>query len=55
MQLNGADGLEWATIFDCAQIYRVKKAKVSGVMGRVTVERRRQVSRKIVEAYRLIL
>ncbi|MBI4663767.1 MAG: type II toxin-antitoxin system PemK/MazF family toxin [Verrucomicrobia bacterium] len=55
VQLNGADGVECATIFDCAQIYVVSKAKISGVIGRVTVERRRQVSRKIVEAYRLIL
>ena len=55
VQLNGADGVERATVFDCAQIYVVSKAKVSGVLGRVTAERRRQVSRKIVEAYRLIL
>lgn len=53
--LNGADGLERATVFDCAQIYLVQKSKVSGVIGRVTAERRRHVSRKIVEAYRFLL
>ena len=55
VQLNGADGLERASVFDCAQIYLVQKSKVSQVIGRVTAERRRQVSRKIVEAYRLPL
>jgi hypothetical protein len=55
VQLNGADGLERPSVFDCAQIYLVHKAKVSGLLGRVTAERRRQVSRKMVEAYRLIL
>jgi mRNA-degrading endonuclease toxin of MazEF toxin-antitoxin module len=55
VQLNGADGLERATLFDCAQIYLVQKAKISGSMGRVSSERRRQISRKIAEAFRLIL
>lgn len=55
VQLNGSDGLERPSLFDCAQIYLVQKIKVSSVLGRVSPVRRRQIGRKIVESYRLPL
>jgi len=55
VQLNGADGLDRPSLFDCAQIYLVQKAKIGPVFGRVTPERRRQIGRKLVMAYRLPL
>ncbi|HEX9781497.1 MAG TPA: type II toxin-antitoxin system PemK/MazF family toxin [Opitutaceae bacterium] len=54
-QLNGADGLERATLFDCAMIYVIDRRKVSTFIGRATPERRRQIGRKIVASLRLPL
>jgi len=53
--LNGADGLERATVFSCGHLFTISKEKVSLVAGRVSPERRRQIGRKIVEAFRLPL
>src|SRR5438309_848738 len=49
VQLNGADGLERATVFDCSQMYIVNKTKVTAVIGRMAVERRRTISQRIIE------
>ena len=53
--LNGADGLEFSTRFNCAFFYTISKTKVSRTLGEVAYERRRQISRKIAEVYRLKL
>ena len=53
--LNGADGLEGATLFSCGHLFTISKEKVFSVVGRVSVERRRHIGRRIVEAYRLPL
>jgi len=53
--LNSADGLEHATLFSCGHFFTIPKEKISTVMGRVAFERRRQIGRKIVEAFRLPL
>jgi hypothetical protein len=53
--LNGADGLEHLTLIGCAYFYGVDRRKITGTMGRVTAERRRQIGRKIVASYRLPL
>ena len=55
VQLNGADGLERPTLFTCAHIYTVSRRNILQGMGRVTPERRRQIGRKIAEAFRLPL
>jgi len=53
VQLNGADGLDFPTAFDCGLFYLVDKAACSPTTGRVSLERRRQVGRKINEILRL--
>jgi PemK-like, MazF-like toxin of type II toxin-antitoxin system len=53
--LNGADGLERPTLFTCGHFFTVPKEKISAYLGRVALERRRQIGRKVVEAFRLPL
>ena len=53
--LNGADGLEHQTLVGCAYFYGVDRRKITGSMGRVALEHRRQIGRKIVASYRLPL
>lgn len=53
--LNGADGLEHATVVDCVYIFGIDRKKVSGILGRVGIERRRQIGRAIVATYRFPL
>jgi mRNA-degrading endonuclease toxin of MazEF toxin-antitoxin module len=53
--LNGADGLEHATLVGCAYLYGVDRRKISTSIGRVAQERRRQIGRKIVATFRLPL
>lgn len=53
--LNGADGLDHATLFTCSIFYLVERRKISGVVGRVSPERRRQIGRKIISTLRLPL
>jgi hypothetical protein len=51
--LNGADGLDGPTLFSCAHLYSVDRRKITTVLGRVSIERRRQIGRKIIGTYRL--
>lgn len=51
--LNGADGLERSTLFNCAHLYTVDRRRISASLGRVTAERRRQIGRKIIATFRL--
>lgn len=53
--LNGADGLERPTVFNCGHLYTTDRRKISATLGRVAPERRRQIGRKIVATYRLPL
>ncbi len=53
--LNGADGLDHPTLFNCGHLYTIDRRKISTVKGRVTPERRRQIGRKIIATYRLPL
>lgn len=53
--LNGADGLERLTLFNCSHFSQISRAKITTITGRVTPERRRQIGRKIVATYRLPL
>ena len=53
--LNGADGLERLTVFNCGHFHQVNRQKITAVTGRVASERRRQIGRKIVATYRLPL
>ncbi len=55
VQLNGADGLEFATTVDCRFFYIIQKDSVASVIGHVTSERRRAIGRKINEVLRLQL
>ncbi len=53
--LNGADGLDHATIVSCAHIYTVDRTLITSRLGEVTRERRRQLGRTLVATYRLPL
>jgi len=53
--LNGADGLERPTLFNCGHFHQINRMKITTVVGRVTAERRRQIGRRIVATYRLPL
>ena len=55
VQLNGADGLERATLFSCGKIYMIDRSKISASLGRVGIERRSQLARRIVASFRLAL
>jgi len=55
VQLNGADGLDRPTVFSCAYFYSVPRAKIRGIIGRVTAARRRQIGRRIVAVFRVPL
>ena len=51
--LDEADGLDWKTIVQCDVFFTVKKASLKGRRGRVTPERRKDISRKILSAFEL--
>src|SRR3954464_10618432 len=53
VMLNGADGMDWETLCDCAVFYAVKSADLFGKRGRVTLERRREIRAKVRELFRL--
>jgi mRNA-degrading endonuclease toxin of MazEF toxin-antitoxin module len=53
--LNGADGLDHATLVGCAYFFGVDRRKITTSFGRVAPERRRQIGRKIVASLRLPL
>jgi mRNA-degrading endonuclease toxin of MazEF toxin-antitoxin module len=41
--LNGADGVDWETFFDCSILYAVRSDLLFGKRGRVSAERRRAI------------
>lgn len=45
--LNGADGLEFATLVDCSMVFVALKSKVFRTVGSVSYERRREIARKV--------
>ena len=47
--LNGADGLDWQTLCRCDLLFTVPKAGLTNRRGVVSVERQRQIARKIVQ------
>jgi mRNA-degrading endonuclease toxin of MazEF toxin-antitoxin module len=51
--LDQSDGLDWKTMVRCDRVYLLPKSKFQEQKGAVTVQRRRQIARKIVEVLRL--
>lgn len=51
--LNGSDGLERRTVFNCVHFHQVNRMKISAVAGSVSPVRRIQICRKVAELYRL--
>jgi hypothetical protein len=45
--LNGADGLEFSTVFDCGFVVVAKKSSIIRVAGRVAHARRGQIAAKL--------
>ena len=52
--LNGADGLEGPTAFNCDHLFTITKASIEARYGSVTIERRRALSRTIHRAFALL-
>ena len=53
--LDEADGMDWKTMVRCDKIHLLPKATFDNAKGRVTVDRRTLIARKIVEVLRLPL
>jgi mRNA-degrading endonuclease toxin of MazEF toxin-antitoxin module len=51
--LDESDGLDWKTMVRCDRIYLLPKSRLKERQGTVTIQRRRQIARKIVEVLRL--
>ena len=51
--LDESDGLDWKTVVRCQRIYLVKKGDLKGSRGLVSLARRREIARKLVEVFRL--
>ncbi len=49
--LNGADGLDWATLCRCDLIYSVARDDLSTLRGTVALARRRDIIRKIIASH----
>ena len=47
--LNGEDGLEWETLCKCDLIYVAEKSQLKNKRGSVTVERRREIVRRVIQ------
>ncbi|MBA3850330.1 MAG: hypothetical protein C0502_10115 [Opitutus sp.] len=45
--LNGADGLDHLTQVDCSLVYVARRASVIRLAGTVSLERRREIQRKV--------
>lgn len=45
--LNGADGLEFATLLDCSLVYQVRKASILRSAGRVAHARRSGIAARV--------
>lgn len=52
--LNGADGLDRSTSFNCDHLFTITKASIESRYGSVTIERRRALSRTIHRAFALL-
>ncbi len=47
MILNGADGVEFSTLVNCALVYVVRKSQIKERLGSVSHERRQEIRRKV--------
>jgi hypothetical protein len=47
--LDRADGLDWKTLCRCDLLFTVPKATLTNRRGSVTMERRREIARKIIQ------
>jgi hypothetical protein len=52
--LNSADGLDSLTVVDCGIMYVVYKNSIISSWGKVSLERRRAIKRKIIERFGLV-
>lgn len=52
--LDTADGMDWETFCDCSAMYAVRLASLLGKRGHVSLERRRDIRRKIRESFLLM-
>lgn len=48
--LDTSDGLDWPTLCKCDLIYSVEKALLANARREVSLERRREIARKVVQS-----
>ena len=51
--VDEADGMDWKTVVQCDVFFTVAKARLSRRRGQVTVERRRDIARKMLAGFEL--
>lgn len=54
VRLNGADGLDHASLVNCAMLYRLTRDRITKHYGSVSANRRREIGRKIIACYGLL-
>lgn len=54
VRLNGADGLDHATLVNCAMVYRLTRDRITMRYGAVSALRRREIGRKIIACFGLL-
>lgn len=53
--LNGSDGLDWQSVVKCDLMYLLPKSGFSELKGTVSRKRRRAISRRIVDSFKLTM
>ncbi len=53
VRLNGADGLDNATVVKCNEIYRFEKAAIGSRRGTVSYQRKKAIDRKLIDIFGL--
>ncbi len=54
VRLNGGDGLDHATLVNCAMMYGLTWDQVTAHYGTVSAARRREIGRKLIACYGLL-
>ncbi len=55
VMLDKEDGLDWETLARCDRIHLVLRSDLKSVRGCVIPERRREIGRKIIQIFRLLV
>lgn len=54
VRLNGEDGLDHATLVNCAMMYRLTRDRITMRYGTISSARRREIGRKLIACFGLL-